>query len=392
MSSVHPPSSLCPKSLYRRWQRGRRLPPLRHQLKTFFFLSPFASDSICLFRSSTAAAVATAVAAASGGEDITLLAQSYKYRESSAVHPPPPPRTSFPLDKANSISILYCCCSTTKKKEKRRRRRRRRRKCCCWFTWFFIVFLVSMLVQRGGRWHEVRDSDDLCCSVVVSSSFDTRRWAQLSAAQGGRDERERVHSQCRIFDQKKAKIPFFFVAVAPLLALWFLSVTRVHLHRPTDRWPLAVRCASMEKQKDLSKSMDCAVAAEGQTEKTNKLFSFPFVVVAVVGGRARERAECLQSKHAPKVYVFFFSFLFLFQLRPGRGNRRIENLSYCLVEWKWFIELCNNNNNSNSGTYLFFPSFIKSKTRKSQELTDWFPYWPPPTPPPPPPFTILRKS
>ncbi len=50
----------------------------------------------------------------------------------------------------------------------------------------------------------------------------------------------------------------------------------------------------------------------GKQRKQTNCFSFPFVVV---GGRAR--AECLQSKHAPKVYVFVF-----FQLWGKKKNRK----------------------------------------------------------------------
>ena len=61
-------------------------------------------------------------------------------------------------------------------------------------------------------------------------------------------------------------------------------------------------------------------AAEGQTEKTNKLFSFPFVVdvVAVVGGaRASERNVFNQNTHQKFTY---FSFPFFVPTAAGPGE------------------------------------------------------------------------
>jgi len=46
----------------------------------------------------------------------------------------------------------------------------------------------------------------------------------------------------------------------------------------------------------------------GGANRENKQIVFLLLLLLLLLGGARERAECLQSKHAPKVYVFFFSF------------------------------------------------------------------------------------
>lgn len=104
-----------------------------------------------------------------------------------------------------------------------------------------------------------------------------------------------------------------------------IAVTRVHLHRPTDR-PLAAFVASMEKQKDLSKSMDNGSdggGGGGGANRENKQIVSLFLLLLL--GGARERNVFNQNTHQKFTYFYFSN---------CGVRRRIENLSYCLLEWK----------------------------------------------------------